>query len=165
MPNGMAGKRKRSHPASESSKAQKRPKIADASHGKTPNVKHMLVQYYPSVLSLRDYLLLKLPPASKVRRKKIASVGRLLDRASSTHDSVLANFLDIVLVGVSKCAEIPQEQRLKDWTAFSQRGDISVSTFANSSSAGGFSLSEVGLAISFVLPGMLLFPAADYTDC
>ncbi|KAH8884463.1 hypothetical protein GQ53DRAFT_697644, partial [Thozetella sp. PMI_491] len=39
----------------------------------------VLAQYYPGIQTLRDYVLSKLPSSSRLRRKKIAAVGRTAD--------------------------------------------------------------------------------------
>lgn len=145
----------------------KRQKVSGDFRNKDPPVKQaLLTKYYPDVLSLRDYLLSKLPVSSKVRKKKLLSVGRktsantedLVGRGGddgddddnddnddgNDEDRVLGNFLDGTLIGVSSNNGLSQEDRLKEWNSFSQRGDTSVSTIANSSSTDIYSQSEVG---------------------
>ncbi len=106
----------------------------------------LLSQYYPKVLTLREYLLLKLPASSKVRRKKICAVKRLVqrDRVDETeHDDIcLAEYLDQTLVGVQE-GEPLKDERWKQWTCFSQRADNSELTARSGDGHGDCSQSEV----------------------
>ncbi|KAK0126716.1 hypothetical protein ONS95_008298 [Cadophora gregata] len=117
---------------------QKRQKISQNS---LPVVKDaLLTKYYPQVLSLREYLLSKLPVSSRVRRRKILSLGRKED--SNKTEQELTRCLDQTLVGVSRFKEVSQDDRWKQWTTFSQKPDDSVS-FANTSGVGTYSQSEI----------------------
>jgi telomerase reverse transcriptase len=137
----MVGKRKRPRPNHRVHGAQKRQKISERSNSQDLVVKEaVLAQFYPQVLSLRDFLISKLPANSKVRRKKILSVGKKPD---SEADQKLSKHLDQTLVGVSKQVVISQQERWHQWATFSQKADDSVS-FANLTGAGMFSQSEVG---------------------
>jgi telomerase reverse transcriptase len=137
----MASKRKRSRPNHGLGSDQKRQKISEASSRKDSVVKEaLLAQFYPQVFSLREYLISKLPPNSKVRRRKILSVGKNPD---SEADQKLSEFLDQTLVGVAKHQGVSQAERWRQWTTFSQKADEST-PFANLSGAGLFSQSEVG---------------------
>ncbi|TVY37815.1 Telomerase reverse transcriptase, partial [Lachnellula subtilissima] len=97
----------------------------------------LLSQYYPQVLTLREYLFQRLPKTSKIRRKKILSVGR------DPSEEGLSAFLDSTLIGVSVCTQASQKERWQQWTTFSQRADESASTFINLNSPGVFSQSEI----------------------
>ncbi|PVH78811.1 hypothetical protein DL98DRAFT_236130 [Cadophora sp. DSE1049] len=132
----MTGKRKRKR-SGQVIGDQKRQKLSSNSD---PVVKDaLLTRYYPQVLSLREYLLSKLPNASKVRRKKILSIGKKPDEKT---EQELARFLDQTLVGVSRSKEVSQDERWKQWTSFSQKADDSVS-FANLSGVGTYSQTEI----------------------
>lgn len=163
----MARKRKRSHAATGTdtdnrtglTDLNKRQKASGDTHRKDPPVKQaLLAKYYPNVLCLRDYLLSKLPVSSKVRRKKLLSVGHktptnIEDQGEDDHDEkdedhLLGDFLDSTLIGVSSNHDLSQENRLKEWVSFSQKGDISVSTIANSSGNDVYSQSEI---VDFVI--------------
>ena len=145
----MAGKRKRSRPNHRIEAGQKRQKISESLSSKGAVVKHaLLAQFYPQVLSLREFLISKLPPSSKVRRKKILSVGKKTD---SETDQQLSKFLDQTLVGVSKHRGVSQEERWQQWTTFSQKADDSVS-FANVTGVSTFSQSEVGIFTLYLDP-------------
>ena len=137
----MAGKRKRSRPNHRIEDDHEGQKIADPSNSKDAVVKEaLLAQFYPQVVSLREFLISKLPLTSKVRRKKILSVGK---KADSETDQKLSKLLDQTLVGVSKHKGVSQEERWQQWTTFSQKADDSVS-FGNLSGVGLFSQQEVG---------------------
>jgi telomerase reverse transcriptase len=137
----MAGKRKRNRSGHGNERANKRQKVYGSLNGKDPVVKDALLsQYYPQVFSLREYLISKLPTASKIRRKKILSVGR---KSEGEKDQSLAEFLDQTLVGVLSCKDVSPEERLQQWTSFSQRNDTSDSNIGNLSGIWQFSMSEV----------------------
>lgn len=157
----MAGKkRKRNRAVTSTGLANpnnlKRQKLSEDFPSKDPPVKQALLsKYYPNVLCLRDYLLSKLPLSSKVRKKKLLSVGRKTsanpqsrggeEDEDEDEDLVLGKFLDGTLIGVSSNDGLSQEDRSKEWSSFSQRGDDSMSTIANSSSTELYSQSEVGV--------------------
>jgi hypothetical protein len=142
----MAGKRKRHRPGQGGRGDAKRQRIATSLNGSSqdPVVKNaVLAQYYLRVLSLREYLLSKLPPTSKIRRKKILTVGRKAGQETSEHEQVLANALGQILIGVSRDSLDSQGERWRQWPSFSQRADTSASTLANLSEIELFSQSEV----------------------
>jgi telomerase reverse transcriptase len=147
----MHRKRKRDRGRKEVAEFTKRQKITGSLRGSDPPVKDaLLAQYYPTVLSLREYLLSKLPRTSKIRKKKILGVGRKSSAETgdlqddTDEDRVLADFLGRTLVGVSTY-EISQEERAEGWNTFSQRGDTSISTIGNLSGGGLFSQSDVSV--------------------
>jgi telomerase reverse transcriptase len=140
----MVAKRRRTSRGSEGD--QKRQKIAGNLTGKDPVVKQALLsQYYLQVFSLREYLLSKLPAASKIRRRKISKLGQEPDIKNGGSQQALARFIDQTLIGVLKEDVGTREERIQQWTSFSQRIDLSEITFANMSGvgAGGISQSEV----------------------
>lgn len=142
------GKRKRSSPHEQE---RKRSKV----EGKTViPVKHpTLSLYYRNILTLKDYLLSKLPTTSKARRRKIASIVRGPDTAKLHHNDEdtstlsqdrhsLSKLLNNTLVcTVYEQTPIPEPSRIEDFRAFSQR----FSPTAGSSVGGGntSSLSEL----------------------
>jgi hypothetical protein len=143
----MAGKRKRNRAGHGNECVNKRQKVYESLNGKDPVVKDALLsQYYPQVFSLREYLISKLPTASKIRRKKILSVGR---KSEGGKDQNLAEFLDQTLVGVLSHKDVSPEERLQQWTSFSQRNDTSDSNIGNLSGIGQFSMSEVFICSLF----------------
>ena len=144
----MAGKRKRKRsgigPGADIEGNQKRQRTSGLLSGKEPVVKQALLnQYYQRVHSLREYLLSRLPTSSKIRRKKIISLGRKV--ADKEKDQKLAQFLDQTLVGVSKETGHSEEERQQQWIAFSQNADDS--HLANLSGVGVYSQAEVGFLI------------------
>lgn len=157
----MTRKRKRTSSSKRIEGDQKRQKtIANrkaAPSSKYPIIKHaLLAQYYREVLSLREYLLSRLPTTSKVRRKKLLSVGRRLD--DKDIEKKLSSFLDSTLIGVLKCNEVSQEERWQQWTTFSQKADDSISCI-NLNGVGVYSQSEVRVfyfALSWVLRMLLV---------
>ncbi|KAL2072875.1 hypothetical protein VTL71DRAFT_12218 [Oculimacula yallundae] len=134
----MPGKRKRKRSA-KGEGDQKRQKTS--SNSPLAVKESLLARYYPQVLSLKEYLLSKLPKTSKIRRKKINSVGKKPDDKKSEQN--LARFLDETLVGVSKFNEVSQEERWKQWSTFSQRSADDSVSFANLSGVGTFSQAEI----------------------
>jgi telomerase reverse transcriptase len=143
----MAGKRQRERPGQGTERHEKRQRVSGSFNGPrgNPIVKNaLLAQYYPHVCSLREYLLSKLPPTSKIRRKKILSVCRNREGQTGECDQALADALDRTLIGVSNHSVVSPHERRLEWTSFSQRIDTSVSTFANITGAEAFSQSEVG---------------------
>ena len=70
-----------------------------------PGVEHPVLQrLYPQVLTLRHYLLSRLPPSSKNRRRKLSQLGQPAHARDSavtrSVDIELAQVLDSALVGV-----------------------------------------------------------------
>lgn len=140
----MAGKRKRTRRGREDHGQDKRQRISEFSSTKNPIIKSaVLAQYYHAVQTLREYLLSKLPATSKVRKRKILSVGRKLQVKEG--EVALAKLLDETLVGVLKHPEVSQKDRAQQWNQFSQRLDTSDSNIGNTSGIGRFSQLEVGL--------------------
>lgn len=118
-------------------------------------VKHALLsQYYPTLLTLRQYVLVNLPASSRIRRRKIAAIGTEhlnAGRAGNNLDSnraELARLLDTTLVGLhagpEKIAKAESESRLQQWIDYSQRDDSRVTLSDGDASAIHFQ-SEVGL--------------------
>ena len=139
----MAGKRKRKR-SGQSEGDQKRQKTY--SNNALVVKDSLLAKYYPQVLTLREYLLSKLPKTSKVRRKKIISVGKKSNDKQTEQE--LSRFLDQTLIGVSNFKEASQDERWEQWSTFSQKQDDSVVSFANLSGVGTYSQTEVCLLFS-----------------
>ena len=136
----MMGKRKRSRPCVRDHKRAKVEKQTIAP------VKHpALSLYYHNILTLRDYLLTKLPTTSKARRRKILSI--LPDTANLHHNDeeistlsqdryCLSKLLHNTMVCiVQEQTPTPESSRIKDFEAFSQH----VSPTAGSSLGGSTS--------------------------
>lgn len=84
--------------------------------------------YYREVLALRHYLLRQLPASSKLRRRRIASLG--LSTAPGhcqTETQPLADLLDATLVGVLKQPSPKVDsERQRDYRAFTQSQSRSI---------------------------------------
>lgn len=102
----MTRKRKKSDSVPHSSR--KKPKIdVPASKTRSP----VLALCYTKVLTLRDYLLTRLPPASRVRRKKLQELSNPI------HNSLL----DTYLVGISSDPSTKiKQQRVREFVTFTQ---------------------------------------------
>jgi telomerase reverse transcriptase len=140
-------KRKRNRSGHSYVEGSKRRRVVGASIGGDAVVKQaVLAQYYRQVLSLREYLLAKLPRTSKIRRKKILFIGNKYDDDSDSRS--LPNFLDQTLIGVSKCTELSSTERWQQRATFTQRADDSTSTI-DASGSYAFSQSEVSYTTFF----------------
>lgn len=130
----MARKRKRGERETCEDPARKKCKRPQGKPGKPGKPGHenivkdsLLFQYYRKVLTLREFLLWRLPSSSKVRRKRIASVG--CHGQPSKHaaegdsgDATLALHLDGTLVGVLKQDEVEKVRSTKDLLSYSRLG-------------------------------------------
>lgn len=142
----MAGKRKRHRPHKSDEGSRKR--VCDRTNRPTPiAASHpTLSLYYPQILTLRDFVLSRLPASSKSRRRKVAgikeeistpctsvaSVGlRHLECPQSSEgcnedeeENLLAKLLDSTLVCVRpREPRLTSQSREKDFQAFSQQND------------------------------------------
>lgn len=112
-------------------------------------VRHALLsRLYPNLRTLREYVLAKLPPASRLRRKKITSVGLQdsnPDRSCPCPDIELAlgRLLDTTIVGFFDKRPAKTDNRWEQWANFSQRGDESYVTLSDGSAGALFSQREV----------------------
>ena len=140
----MMGKRKRSRPHKEVCKRAKiRGEII------TPVNHPTLSLYYRNILTLKDYLLSKLPTTSKARRRRIASI--VPDKPNFHHNDEDTSTLsrdrhslsrllkDTLICTVHEQTPEPEPSRIKDLATFSQR----FSPTAGSSVGGNTSLSEL----------------------
>ncbi|EFW14423.1 telomerase reverse transcriptase [Coccidioides posadasii str. Silveira] len=151
----MGKKRKRpAHGAGQSNRPQKRPNTSPGPEaaGKpssfeptssTSTTHPVLSLYYPRVVKLRSYILELLPPTSKSRRRKVASLGsqngrvsniagsrrstasqsqaRNGDEADRSRAQGVAELLDTTLVGVLKQRDhADAHSRERDFAAFTQ---------------------------------------------
>lgn len=107
----------------------------------TPVRRDLLSRYYTHVTSLRAYLLDKLPASSRLRRKKIASLG--FGEQCTALDKQLAYLLDHAIVGTSETQAPSDPTRWEQWLAFSQQPDDSTVTLANGLNGSHFSQAEL----------------------
>jgi telomerase reverse transcriptase len=122
-------------------------------------VKHaLLAHYYTEIKTLREYALAKLPSSSRIRRKKIASVGvasrqRPENAVLSERDATVGSILDSTLVACRTAPGADAEAndrvgnapdlRWKQWLGFSQKGDESYVTLSDGLKSSMYSQSEV----------------------
>lgn len=81
---------------------------------------------YPEVLTLRHYVLSRLPGTSKNRRRKISQLGRAEGQSVDGVDSELARLLDSALVGANRIPTAASREetivaRDRDIISFSQQ--------------------------------------------
>ncbi|POR39451.1 Telomerase reverse transcriptase [Tolypocladium paradoxum] len=107
----------------------------------SPVNRDLLQHVYPIVQTLRDYVLCKLPSSSRLRRKKIASLGQRQD--ASEVESSLARVLDTTLVCLSEQKPKSDDGVYQRYLSFSQRGDESYVTLSDGISASADVQSEV----------------------
>lgn len=133
-------------------KARTETKVPSSTRG-CDTVRHTLLsRLYPHLSILREYVLTKLPPSSRLRRKKIASVGRQdarpeHNRPCSDIEVAVGHLLDTTLVGFYDTPPAKSDNRWEQWATFSQRGDESYVTLADGSAGAFFSQREVRCAV------------------
>ncbi|KAG6005870.1 hypothetical protein E4U54_000274, partial [Claviceps lovelessii] len=88
----------------------------------------LLTEVYTTVLTLREYALLKLPSVSRLRRKKLKFLGRA-DGATDV-ESRISSFLDSTLVCSRNAIQQNDDSALEQWLSFSQMGDDSRMTLS-----------------------------------
>jgi telomerase reverse transcriptase len=138
--------------------SDKRPakRVKGANLQRSGAVKHaLLAQYYPETRTLRDYVLAKLPSSSKIRWKKIASLGVPVQGTGdglTEQELTLGRFLDATLIGGShNGGEFSQiDDRWEKWVSYSQRGDESYVTLSDGLAGALFSQSEVSCLIFYL---------------
>lgn len=123
-----AKKRKRKH---KQKHAQRGHEDAPADTS-TPPTHAVLSQYYLRLQTLRDHILENLPSSSKIRRRKIASLGKPADddarhgRQPSDLETHVSHLLDSTIVASSPDSKPARaDSRWNQWLNFSQRGDES----------------------------------------
>jgi hypothetical protein len=127
----------------------KRPKLAKETKGSNGDalVTHALLsQYYPRLQTLRDYLLCRLPKSSRLRRKKISSIGRQAEPRGIPSDieHLVCRALDTTLVGTFGEQESAEsDNRWEEFISFSQRGDESYVTLSEGLAGSAYFQSEV----------------------
>ncbi|KAI1134530.1 hypothetical protein F5Y05DRAFT_208243 [Hypoxylon sp. FL0543] len=98
----------------------------------------VLHQFYSQVLTLRNYVLSKLPATSRLRRKKVAAIGMIKNHPGFPSDveRSLGILLDSTLVGVQGESQGQEDHLIEGWKSFSQKGDESYVTLSDG--VGGF---------------------------
>ena len=129
-------KRKRKTPRNAG--AEKRQKLSN-------DGKELLLQYYPKVQTLRQYLASRLSRTSKNRRKRVLQYGR--DSTNDTDwDASIREVLDSVVVGTSQHAlqSTNEDDIEKDISIFTQQVSESMSSVGPTQ--GALKQNEVGKA-------------------
>ncbi|KAL0781131.1 hypothetical protein CaCOL14_002466 [Colletotrichum acutatum] len=111
-------------------------------------VRHTLLQqHYDVVQTLREYLLSKLPGPSRLRRKKIAALGKYEAPWAriQDHDIIpeLSSLLDTTLVCTQHRAEAQADSRWEQWRSFSQKADDSIVSLSGELAQATSSQSEI----------------------
>ncbi|TWU77862.1 hypothetical protein ED733_003460 [Metarhizium rileyi] len=132
----MAASRKRRRPERDASSSDSH---AIVRHG--PVRRDLLQHTYAVVLSLREYALLKLPSSSRLRRKKINSLGK--GKSPSELETTISNFLDSTLICDSNAISQTDDTTYTQWLSFSQKGDDSYVTISGSTSESENTQSEL----------------------
>lgn len=136
----MANSRKRARKLSIASRDARKRLKTGYDEGASTLVGHpTLCLYYHRVMTLRHFLLASLPPTSRIRRRKIASIGR--NEPILEEERCLASLLDYTLVcAVSDESSIPKKPLEKDFVSFSQQANLST---GSSNDVGSTTISEV----------------------
>ncbi|KAF4999266.1 hypothetical protein FDECE_11560 [Fusarium decemcellulare] len=111
------------------------------SSSETPVRRDLLERCYARVITLREYVLANLPRGSRLRRKKVASIGH--GGNSGEVETRLSQLLDTSLVC---CQEQPQDSddtRWEQWLVFSQKEDESYVTLSDGVAGSIYSQSEI----------------------
>jgi hypothetical protein len=156
----MTGKRKRTRSkqlTDDEPRKKAKPDHCTRHHrlgcGSSTTISHPLLSlYYSRVITLRDYVVSRLPSSSKTRQRKIASLGTAARGPAigggvakcESDELALATLLDSTLVGVPFDANSDTTGHLKELETFSQQHSAS----ANSTGGAAYSQSEVGGRIS-----------------
>ena len=111
----------------------------------TPVRRDLLERCYRSVCTLREHILLKLPSSSRLRRKKISSIGQGSD--ISEVETRLVHLLDTSLVCTRKDQQNDPVTRREQWLLFSQKGDESYVSISNGLAGSTCSQSEVCILV------------------
>ena len=132
-----------------------------ASTSESDTITHpVLNRYYASVTTLRQYLLTRLPPSSKARRRILSHLGRAPKHEPSACSpgraedyETFTRWLDQHLVGVRELSGAQEQQaRVRDLDSFSQRRltqfNEASATACSTASPPSFSQSEVRRCLS-----------------
>ncbi|RGP76336.1 telomerase reverse transcriptase [Fusarium sporotrichioides] len=135
----MSPKVKRKLEATDASSDQKRARTLRD----TPVKRDLLDRCYDKVTTLREYILLKLPPRSRIRKKKIASVGEGNDVGELERN--LSRLLDTSLVCFADEQNVNDDDdtRKKQWNEFTQRGDESHVSLSDGIAGSVFSQNDI----------------------
>ncbi|KAI1341592.1 hypothetical protein F5Y15DRAFT_361504 [Xylariaceae sp. FL0016] len=116
---------------------KKKGKLAssETAHPANSQAQHFVLnQFYSRVLTLRAYVVSKLPASSRLRRRKVTAVGvvgKCPGTPPTTEDSSLGVLLDTTFVAIPEVHEEDVVKHVEGWRDFSQRGDESYVTLSN----------------------------------
>ncbi|KAL7761636.1 hypothetical protein ACKLNR_008171 [Fusarium oxysporum f. sp. zingiberi] len=133
----MENQRKRKSETIVASEHQKRAKPL----GGIPVRRDLLERHYGRVTSLREYVLSQLPHGSRLRRKKVASIGEANDAGEI--EKTLSRLLDTSLVCFAHQEADNDDTRWEQWLAFSQREDESYVSLSDGIAGSIFSQNEI----------------------
>ncbi|KAM4059685.1 telomerase ribonucleoprotein complex - RNA binding domain-containing protein [Hirsutella rhossiliensis] len=111
-----------------------------------PVHRDLLQQCYPKVRTLRDHAISKLPGGSRLRRRKIASLGSGKD--CSDAEMTLAHVLDTTLICSSESPPRSDGSAYQQFLSFSQQGDESYVSLSDGIAASTEAQSEI---VDFVI--------------
>lgn len=140
----LNSKRKNGHNDASTCKKQK------ISSSDTPVRRDLLERSYARVATLREHILSNLPRSSRLRRKKIASLGQ--NEGAGEIETRLAHLLDTSLVCTHQLEGQREDTRWEQWLSFSQKGDESHVTLSDGLSGSIYSQSEVRDRSLCILP-------------
>ncbi|KAF5660987.1 telomerase reverse transcriptase [Fusarium heterosporum] len=134
----MLTEKKRKLEAIDAPKLQNRTKIFGS---KTPVRRDLLERCYGRVTTLREYVLSKLPQGSRLRRKKVASIGQGDDIGEIENE--LSMLLDTSLVCFADKQGDGDDTRWEQWLVFSQKEDESYVSLSDGITGSIYSQHEI----------------------
>ena len=125
------------HPAKRVKVRDQRSRPRDTNKKESSVSRTLLPLYYKRVVSLRQFLISRLPSSSKFRRRRLVNYG--LYQPASLNGS---NFLDTTVVGISEeTAVAVEEERRRDFLNFTQSQQKS--THSSVTSTQSYGMAEV----------------------
>lgn len=134
----IVGKKRKLDPEDASNTPRKKSSCSD-----TPVRRDLLERCYARVTTLRDHVLSSLPRGSRLRRKKVASIGQG-DNIGEV-ESQLSQLLDSSLVCFHDKTRDSDDTRWEQWLVFSQKEDESYVSISDGIAGSMYSQSEVRL--------------------
>jgi hypothetical protein len=134
-------------------------KLEDVSQSGGSNVQAAYLQhptlspFYARLLSLRRYLAFKLPPASKVRRRRVLAYGRAAAASNDANTEELAQLLDSTVVGLSERSALEIEERSEALARFSRESSTLTKSSLDSSGNAQSEVCVTGLIGSACIGG------------
>ncbi|RSL70645.1 hypothetical protein CEP53_001789 [Fusarium sp. AF-6] len=132
----IVGKKRKLDPEDASNAPRKKSSCSD-----TPVRRDLLERCYARVTTLRDHVLSSLLRGSRLRRKKVASIGQG-DNIGEV-ESQLSQLLDSSLVCFHEKARDSDDTRWEQWLVFSQKEDESYVSISDGIAGSMYSQSEI----------------------